>query len=55
MSWRGGDNLLAGAMVSEDMMEDGVGVQQVFSQDGVDAGEGPAQVFGHQIGWDISG
>ena len=36
-------------------MQDGFGVQEIGTQDGVDAGEGAAQVFGHEVGGDAEG
>ena len=36
-------------MVLEDVLQDGVGVQEVGAQDGIDAGEGGAEVFGHEV------
>ena len=42
-------------MVLEDVLQDGVGVQEVGAQDGIDAGEGGAEVFGHKVCRDAAG
>ena len=42
-------------MITEDGVEDDFGVQEVGAQNGVDAGEGAAEVFGYQIRGDAAG
>ena len=42
-------------MVLEDGMEDDFGVQEVGAQDGIDAGEGAAEVLRYQIRGDAAG
>ena len=43
-------NLLSDAMILEDVVKDFVGGEEVFSEDGVDGGEGAAEVFGDEVG-----
>ena len=38
------------AMILEDVVKDVVGGEEVFSEDGVDGGEGAAEVFGDEVG-----
>lgn len=37
-------------MILEDVVKDVVGGEEVFSEDGVDGGEGAAEVFGDEVG-----
>ena len=42
-------------MVPEDGVKDFFGVEEVGAEDGVDAGEGAAEVFGYEVGGDVVG
>ena len=42
-------------MIAEDGMQDDFGVQEVGAQDGIDAGEGAAEVLSYQIRGDAAG
>ena len=42
-------------MVTEDVVEDKFGVQEVCTKDGIDGRQGTAEVFGHQVGRDAAG
>ena len=46
---------LSDTVVLEDVVKDFFGGQEVGAQDGVDAGEGAAQVFGHEVGGNAQG
>ena len=43
------------AMVTEDVVEDDFGVQEVCTKDGIDGRQGTAEVFGHQVGRNAAG
>ena len=47
--------LFSDAMIAEDGMQDDFGVQEVGAQDGIDAGEGAAEVLSYQIRGDAAG
>ena len=51
----GAGRLLSDAMIAEDGMQDDFGVQEVGAQDGIDAGEGAAEVLSYQIRRDAAG
>ena len=42
-------------MLLKDIVKDFFGIQEVGAKDGVDAGEGAAEVFGHEVGGDVAG
>ncbi len=48
-------HLFPDAMLREDGVQNGVGVQEACAKDGVDAGEGGSEVFGDKIGGDVPG
>ena len=41
--------LLADAMIPEDIVQDGLGVDEVLAEDLVEGGDGAAEVFGDKI------
>ena len=47
--------LFPDAMVSEDVVEDDFGVQEVRAKDGVDGRKGTTEVFGHEVRRDAAG
>ena len=46
----GSEDLFPDAMPGKDGMEDGVWIQEVGAEDGIDGGEGAAEVFRHEFG-----
>ena len=48
-------HLLADAMIPEDILQEGFGVDEVGAEDVVEGGDGAAEVFGDEIGRDVEG
>ena len=47
--------LLPDAMIPEDILQEGFGVDEVGAEDVVEGGDGAAEVFGDEIGRDVEG
>jgi hypothetical protein len=41
--------LFSDAVVTEDVVEDDFGVQEVCTKDGIDGRQGTAKIFGHEV------
>ena len=48
-------HLLADAMIPEDVLQEGFGVDEVGAEDLVEGGDGAAEVFGDEVGRDAGG
>ena len=42
-------------MIPEDVLQEGFGVDEVGAEDLVEGGDGAAEVFGDEVGWDAGG
>ena len=42
-------------MLRKYILQNSLGVQEVGAEDGIDGGEGAAEVFGHEVGGDVAG
>ena len=42
-------------MLRKYILQNSLGIQQVGAEDGIDGGEGAAEVFGHEVGGDAGG
>ena len=49
------DDLLPDAMLRKNILQNSLGIQEVGAEDGIDGGEGAAEVFGHEVGGDAAG
>ena len=47
--------LFPDAMIPEDIVQDGFGVDEVLAEDLVEGGDGAAEVFGNEVGGDSGG